>query len=128
MILDSSSAVKVKLFDTLKEFMLSAKARDIFRFFAAGNVVENGLLRSFGSVDKIPLSLGNAGLVAQSCHYLIAIQSIEPEFAKPKLEPLMSLLRSTGEKAPEEPLHFAPSQARYSLLKKNSEHLKPLLV
>jgi len=86
MIWDSSSAaVKVKLFDTLKELMLSAKARDIFRFFAVGNVVENELLKSFGSVDKVPLSLGNAGFITQS---------INEEFVKPKLERLMSLLGS----------------------------------
>ena len=95
MICDSSSvAVKVKLFDTLNELILSAKARDILRFFAARNVVENGLLKSFGLVDKIPLSLGNAGLIAQSCYYLIVIQSIEQEFVKPEPERLMSLLGS----------------------------------
>ena len=59
--------------------------------------MENRLLKSFGSVDKVPLIIGEAGFIAQPCNYLIATQSIDQEFVKPELERLMSQLGSHRE-------------------------------
>ena len=59
------------LFDTLKELILSVKARDILRFLAAWNNVGEGLLKSFGSVDKVLVILGKAGFIAQFCNHPI---------------------------------------------------------
>jgi len=54
--------------------------------FAAGKNVESRLLKSFGWVDKVLVSLGKAGLKGQphNCLPIIVTQSIGQEFVKPK--------------------------------------------
>jgi len=71
--LDSSAAAKVKLCDTLlKELMLWAKVRDALRFFAVEKTAESRLVKSFGSIDKVLVSLGKVGFLGQPHNRLIA--------------------------------------------------------
>jgi len=52
--------------------MLWAKVRDALRFFAVEKTAESRLVKSFGSIDKVLVSLGKVGFLGQPHNRLIA--------------------------------------------------------
>ena len=89
------------LFDTLKELVISVKARAIVQFLLFEIVLRIGCLKTFGPVDEVRVSLGKAGLIAQPGNNLMATQSRDQEFVKPRALRLCFYLGVVVDKAPE---------------------------